>query len=138
MRSIKFRAWYNGVMLLPNNTYGDIRDEVVLSLFGECFYISEESNGNFCPSSLVAKTKPDIILMQFTGLHDKNGKEIYEGDVWRTDFMKGVVVFEDGCFTFRAHQQPYSLTARDHNIQAEEFEIIGNIHEHPTLLTKTT
>jgi uncharacterized phage protein (TIGR01671 family) len=75
-------------------------------------------------------------LMQFTGLKDQTGKEIYEGDIvdWGGD--KHAVIFRDGTFG-------YLLT--DHAAKTEEFfcmpqakanhvGIIGNIYENPELL----
>ena len=75
-------------------------------------------------------------LMQYIGLKDKNGKEIYEGDILKieTDII-GEVVFKDGCFvnnssgwglhTYLSMPTPYKIP---------EIEIIGNIYENPELL----
>lgn len=71
---------------------------------------------------------------QFIGLHDRNGKEIYEGNVcsWKYGFISGVseVRFFDGAF--RLHGYPFD----EHNLIAtgERLEVIGNIHENPELL----
>ena len=63
-----------------------------------------------------------IELLQFTGLLDKNGKEIYEGDiVRREDSLNWIVKWEGQGF------EP---------IELEKWEIIGNIHENPELLSK--
>ena len=62
-------------------------------------------------------------LMQFTGLKDKNGREIYEGDVLKTDWgYNGVVEWD--LFHFNKIQGTIS----------EECEIVGNIYENPELL----
>lgn len=67
-------------------------------------------------------------IQQFTGLHDKNGKEIYEGDI-----MEGnqEVFFKDGSFYLRNK----NLSCNDLvGIFGYRYQIIGNIYENPELL----
>jgi hypothetical protein len=73
------------------------------------------------------------ILMQFTGLHDKNGKEIYEGDILKanhTDLL--TVVFENGSFCFVNNSN--SGSDRLHQNRTEKLFVIGNIYENPELI----
>lgn len=73
-------------------------------------------------------------LMQYTGLNDKNGKEIYEGDIIEFNpFMKyeiGVVDFSEGGFTANEWFLQSALT------NGNEFDgkVIGNIYNNPELL----
>ena len=88
----------------------------------------------------------DYELLQFTGLTDKNGKEIFEGDIidWesRNDLKKGIseivyrylIVFEEGAFIGRGDIRIGSKIKLDGDF-LESFEIIGNIYENPELLT---
>ena len=81
----------------------------------------------------------DWILMQYTGLKDKNGKEIYEGDIMKVLIGGyeeiGIVVFDEEKLIF-AWRHPkdniiYELYLLKH---FEPFEVIGNIYENPELL----
>jgi uncharacterized phage protein (TIGR01671 family) len=75
-----------------------------------------------------------IVLMQFTGLLDKNGKEIYEGDVVKLDSWNPSVcevVFNRGGFCFRfTKDDGYYPDGK----YLEEGEVIGNIYQNPELL----
>ena len=70
---------------------------------------------------------------QFTGLTDKNGKKIFEGDIckhrsnYSGDFIISVVTYTDGCFLAMAdNNSGFNLS--------KKLEIIGNIHDNPELL----
>ena len=73
----------------------------------------------------------DIELMEYTGLKDMDGKEIYEGDIlfesFREEYFK--VVFENG--SFRAEADGYSLDLEDYD---DICEVVGNIYENPELI----
>lgn len=77
-------------------------------------------------------------IMQFTGLKDKNGKEIYEGDIvqfdtWSKKGVKEVVQFEDGAFMpfFDPH---YCDDEQGDHFNDDTIGVIGNIFEHPELI----
>ena len=64
---------------------------------------------------------------QFTGLTDKNGKKIYEGDILALRTKRPhIVKFEDGGFVLTGTAIPIR--------HADKFEVIGNIHDNPELL----
>jgi uncharacterized phage protein (TIGR01671 family) len=66
--------------------------------------------------------------MQYTGLEDKNGKEIYEGDILYIENEICEVKFNVPSFT------AYNSQEHEWNIQYAGVEIIGNIYENPELL----
>ena len=75
--------------------------------------------------------EPPIVLMQYTGLKDKNGKEIYEGDVVQlVDDMRWQVVYDAPCFWLGDKEGKVDDSMRDSPI----YKIIGNIYENPELL----
>lgn len=83
-------------------------------------------------------TLPDLVVMQYTGLKDKNGKEIYEGDIISYKYYRGFsggekeiiakVEFIDGCFGF------YEFVGYFNRYDLNESKVIGNIYENPELL----
>jgi len=93
----------------------------------------------------------DFVLMQYTGLLDKNGKEIWEGDIVNatgyglieTTFMSKIV-FEKGCFGIVALESPALIDCKiGESFRGFEgcnteklIEVIGNIYENPNLLSE--
>lgn len=76
----------------------------------------------------------DIVLMQSTGFRDKNGKEIFEGDIVtsRSDLFKGVVSLRQDLGTYVINLIGYKNFERLCNV-ANSTKVIGNIYENPEL-----
>ena len=78
----------------------------------------------------------DVELMQYTGIKDKDNKEIYEGDILFESFGERYykVVFENGSFRaeFKGDFEEYSFDLID--VVAQSCEVIGNIHENSKLM----
>ncbi len=122
-REIKFRAWDE------NNKYIVPDFDNWLDFKGQYWTIPDRTYDT--PNIEIVKMQ-GIILMQYTGLTDKFGKEIYEGDIVNIDGLNVKVEWYNGAWTveyFTSPQRSY-LSVFDET----DVEIIGNIYENQNLI----
>ena len=123
-REIKFRAWDKKrkrlykVLHWHCPTMGDGHWATV-----EGFDIIEQKEIN-----LYIQPK-DIILMQYTGLQDKNGKEIYEGDLFKPDTLTKPYCLEVKFNEKTACFEPFGNS--EYSDVPSLGKVIGNIHQNP-------
>lgn len=123
MREIKFRAWYREGLCDVTN----------ISMWqGQVSTLRVKPTG----SGEYAASITDTPIMQCTGLADKNGKEIYEGDIIQRPYHVDeylVVEFVSGAF--RAHYRCGDARLDEYiTLGQGEWVIVGNIYENPELL----
>ena len=144
MKQIKFRLWDSKNNCWYDPTFEAYRgkvEEVMISPRGR---LTMRTMTEFVDESMFPNR---FELMQYTGLHDKNGLEIYEGDivhVW--DNGVAVVIFDEslGCGQWMCKFKPafpdfeeWSAPLYgwlDGNVDGSVFEILGNIYENPELM----
>ena len=141
-RIIKFRAWTLQSYSDPESDCYKKKGEMV------SWKEIQDDRNKWLDSERFGK---EFILMQFTGLHDKNGKEIYEGDVvqrilnnkrqkkfsvlygsWGLSFKEEAM--GDGWLCREFLLNPGLLMREEVKLELENFEVIGNIYENPELL----
>lgn len=124
MREIKFRAW------------DSIEKEMITrtDILHNCTF-NESDNGFHMGRTGKNGDWSSFEIMQFTGLKDKNGKEIYEGDIvkgkcYGHEYTVEVKYFGGGFAPFAEHDEKVCITFDS----VKGTEVIGNIYEHPELL----
>ena len=132
-REIKFRAWYK--------YYKKMVDVLSIDFINKKLYIEVDKKGN--PFGYI--NFDDCELMQLTGIKDKSGVDIYEGDILKTKYGgTGIVKWQKESVMFRY----YKITGLNEYGEivkfvagteifyhgAKEFEVIGNIHANHELL----
>ena len=138
MREIKFRAWDNKKKewLLGY----ELKNLGGFSLFGESMLLGEWcSILNTFLFSRDGYEPEDLKVMQYTGVKDKNRREIFEGDIVKDDSIRGgmwVVCWnaEMGSWadTAEAGKSKYGL----YKSLGTVMEVVGNIYENPELLNQ--
>jgi len=124
MREIKFRAWLKEERKMVNV------ETLFIGINRLCF-------GNSKTEDLFFRDFEEVELMQYTGLKDKNSKEIYEKDIVSCNKYKNIVVFfENGCFKVRYPKNDTTniICALDTFLEKYKCKISGNIYENFELL----
>lgn len=131
MREIKFRAWDGDNMYYWNSTNHPYTEEIDGTPYKKLFYL---------PMSFLVGDSNDMEWMQYTGLKDKNGKEIYEGDVVGSESADNYKVYWNELTAGFWIKSDYDDAIYISRWKSKDFddritlEIIGNIYENPELL----
>ena len=136
MRIIKFRAWRTDEKYMVTSDVG------ALTALRNCYGnkgLAEQAGF----SNIDNQPNPDkFILMQYTGLKDKNGKEIFEGDIVSFDDCtstesgyceRGCIGVVEWCNETVSFEVSNRLSAESYEV-LDECVVIGNIYENPELL----
>jgi uncharacterized phage protein (TIGR01671 family) len=139
MRDIKFRVWdkYKKQMYPISSIDYDIFSQEIRIIAvghenGMCTAYNKNHNSEKCDITALE-------LMQYTGLNDKNGKEIYEGDIVKVDNIDlAIIYFDDDRMAWGI--KPINEFYFDSPLLSEnislELRVIGNIYDNSDLLKK--
>lgn len=134
MRELKFRAWTHQNPSMPWSQKfvaitgnGEQMIPIGGTFTGVWHVLGDDAEG--------------LIIEQFTGLKDKNGKEIYEGDILGGIWEGGFISWCEKCKQLQYHSAGIGCMACSGDVHWYEIaeddgklEVIGNIHENPELL----
>ena len=122
MRRVKYRTW-NKLIKKMSNPF--TLDEII-----------GEEGELWTPDSFPLHDPGLYIIMQYTGLKDVNGKEIYEGDIvkWKSTHKVASGKIRIDTVTWDQETACYLLMPFIHELHTADMGIIGNIHQNPELV----
>lgn len=133
MREIKFRVWDKHLKLIRKVSYIDFDGKEIM------FYADDFEENEDCSSLDIVRDFEEINIMQYTGLKDTNGVEIYEGDI--VEYIDGEYSFVGivkntifGLYAIDNNDNYKFEDFADENTMTAEVKVIGNIHENMKLL----
>lgn len=135
-REIKFRAWVNeGVNGLEGSMVYPEKDDTDYNM------ISNGSSFSVLWDLTEYLDEDSFVIMQYTGLKDKNGKEVYQGDVFKVtsdndgrEYITGFVFDMISGISPTNKELLYDMSLYDYGIRSDNAKIIGNIYENPELI----
>ncbi|MFS9215903.1 YopX family protein [Streptococcus infantis] len=117
----KFRAW--------DKRFSEFMEDFFVSEDGKIYKKSTDTGYGIAISR---ETSNEVILMQSTGLFDKNNKEIFEGDIVLVLDSPYTVFYdtEKGSYRLKPHDDRWNVDYMSNFSHGGNFEIIGNIYEN--------
>ncbi len=131
-REIKFRI-FNGL---------EMEHRIMAGFLGAFYVQGIDEKDKACMSPFNTKYHDGTPLMQYTGLKDKNGKEIYEGDIirWKSSnpFSLGDIRTVEVCYSqarFWCQSKKFGIYLGELLAEERSSEVIGNIYENKDLIS---
>ena len=133
MREIKFRAWDKTYSLMNYKVQVGNTDYADQNYTCNSIWVDYGDNNSV---GWINADEKCIELMQYTGLKDKNGKEIYEGDIIEFYFLgsdeKAEIVYNEDRAMFCLQYNKNKLNGW--HLNPSKYNVLGNIYENPELL----
>ena len=131
MREIEFRGYS---LYQKKFVFGDLVHETKETCIRANQTIEVQGSGDAKNSIITYVVKPETIG-QYTGLKDKNGTKIFDGDILQQKEFKMIVEYSNKYASFCIKNKKWAfLHYFGEAVDSEKCEIIGNIHDNPELL----
>jgi len=142
MKELKFRAWHKKLKCWGKSCIGIDFDKLEATFgLGVRYLYFHNKEIDELPTALASEkvdilnAQDKVIIVRYTGLKDKNGKKIYEGDIVRySDRYTAVVVWKHAGFELDFIEKTESLITWYYLPNGDVLEVLGNIYENPELI----